>query len=679
MDHLTQEGPTPNLIPLRLHQEYNRKNRKPSETMWESDGFHYRCSWIEEGITVHSDGNVSCGLDDPHAQRSFGNVNESSLEEIFRNPEYTNLQNKLWQGHRCQGCGLYQRVEEDRNPSAEIRPRLPRSLVLETTVKCNLRCPNTACIPNNNSLLKTRDVESLDLATVKSVADQLSTSLETIHFYNYGEPFMNRRAEDMLLYLRKKCPGALIVTSTNGIPLSNPSRAENVVHATPDRVIFTMSGITQEVYGIYHVAGKCELALAGLKNICDAKRRNGQTLPTVILRYLVFHWNDSDEQIDGVIALAKEYGVDRLSLYLTDEPPGARSVRFSPGSPSYFKYKKYISFDHLGRLDHLYHCELPDEDGLFPLEEFPGFGKFRKTGSEATLRRKVRRGRLRLAISTDRPTTLDRKPACSIRTPWHSLEVPLTVGKWERVSIRVPRKFRGPSPLEIKVSTDDFWFPAQESTTSDLRCLGVLIRDETLFEDGFTRLHRLRVSTLAKLRRFWHRRLSPTVPGRILSSWNSALADLADRLWPAGTEFREQTPPRLDENRAASPAAQRTEQSLIRMHRTFFGRTPDPDNLKGWIKALLNGSCSLIQIAQAFVSSAEFQDLFGANPTPHDFVTAACRNTFGHTPNPTDCQPWVNFLTENGNSKAAKAATAIKIADSMAVIENSPRAIVNAA
>ena len=189
-------------------------------------------------------------------------------------------------------------------------------------MKCNLRCPNTACIPNNEKGLLTRDAASLDLETLKVVTDQVAPHRRTIHFYNYGEPFLNRQAEDMLLHLRRKCPGALITTSTNAILLADPSRAEKVIRATPDKIIVSISGVTQDVYGIYHAGGKCERALQGLKNLCDAKRRLEQTKPTIIIRYLVFHWNDRDEHIDAVIALAREYGVDQLLLHLTDEPIG---------------------------------------------------------------------------------------------------------------------------------------------------------------------------------------------------------------------------------------------------------------------------------------------------------------------------------------------------------------------
>lgn len=643
-----------------MQPPFNQKNRNPSEVMWEPDGSHYRCSWIEGSITVHSDGNVTCGLDDPQSQRSFGNVHESPIEEIFRNPEYHRLQQKLWRGHRCHGCGLYRRVEADHDPSAEVRPRLPRELVVEATVKCNLRCPNTACIPNNDPLLKTRNVQSLDLETLRSVADQLAPSLETIHFYNYGEPFVNKRAEEMLLHLRRKCPGALIVTSTNGIPLANPSRAEKVVLAEPDRIIFTISGITQDVYEIYHVAGKCEQALAGLRNVCEAKRRLGRTRTEVIVRYLVFHWNDSDEQIDGVIALAEQYDVDRLSLFLTDEPKGARSLRFSPGSPSYNKYKKYLRFDHLGRLDHLYHCELPNEDGLYQPEEIPGFGEVRRTGSEATLRRSGRNGKVRLAIATDRPLSQERAQICRVRTPWRTVEVPLTFGGWELVSIPVPRGFREAGPLEIRVTTDDPWFPAEECPNTDLRCLGVLIRSGRLMEPG---VPRPRLRALASFRRSWRRRMSRTLLGRLLSSWNTTL-------FARPSEAGGQAPPRGAGDLTDSPGARPHAQSVIGLYRTLFGRRPRTEELRGWMEALLDGRSSTIQVAQDFASSAEFREVHGDAPTPEAFAAAACRNALGREPDPADCRKWAHFLAEHGNGKPARAAAALEIAKATAILDS---------
>ena len=693
MDHPTREartgaestsskgnGPTSALLTVLPAQEYNRKNRRPSEDMTESDGSHYRCPWIDDCITVHSDGNVTCGLDDPHGQRSFGNVKETPIEEIYKNPEFANLQKKLWDGHRCRECGLYRRVDDEADAPAEVRPRLPKALVVETTVKCNLRCPNTACIPNNDAMLKTRDSDSLSLETLRDVTDQLSTSLETIHFYNYGEPFLNKQAEDMMLYLREKCPGALITTSTNAILLANPSRAEKVVLAAPDRIIVSISGVTQEVYGIYHAAGKCEKALAGLKNLCDAKRRFGRTLPAIVVRYLVFHWNDSDEQIDAAIAMAEEYGVDRLVLHLTDEPAGARSARFSPGSPSYFKYLKYIRRDHTGRLDHLYHCELPDEDGLYRPEDMPEFGILRRTASEATLWRNGRNGRVRVSIGTDRPLSREREQSCLLRTPWQTVKVPLTYGKWQPVSIRVPRAFRRSGPVEIQLTADDYWFPAAEWGNADLRCLGVLVRAGGLIEAGSPPRHLKRLRMLATLRRSWRRRISRTVPGRILSSWYAALADLSGRLRPADAGVGGQAPSRVVEDPACDAEERQHAQAMTRMYRTVFGRSPDPEGLRGWVDVLLNGNCVLVQVAQDFVASAEFRAIHGRGPgrpptsSPPPAGTPSGTSRTRPIAGGGSISPPPPPLTEHGYSKAARAATALGIMDSMTILDATPGA-----
>ena len=152
------------------------------------DGCHYRCSWIERSITIHSDGNVTCGLDDPHGQRSFGNIHSQSLKEIFGNREYRNLQDQLWSGRHCLDCGHFRPAEETNDPSNEIRPDLPSELVLETTVKCNIRCPNPPCLANNDASVRTRDASRLSWDAFKRVADELEGNLRLVRFYNYGEP-----------------------------------------------------------------------------------------------------------------------------------------------------------------------------------------------------------------------------------------------------------------------------------------------------------------------------------------------------------------------------------------------------------------------------------------------------------------------------------------------------------
>ncbi len=245
------------------------------------DGRRYRCQWLEDSMTVHSDGNVSCGLDDPHANRSYGKVRSQSVAEIFNNPEIAQLQQKLSQGYRCSDCSLYELIENpDEMPPA--RPALPTTLIVEPTVLCNLRCPNTACIPNNAAGIRTRDKDSLDVEVFGSLLRQVQSGLKYVYFFNYGDPFVHRQAEHMLTMLRQACPSVEVVTSTNGIPLSKLDRADRVAAAEIDHITFTISGVRQESYARYHVNGRVDLALKGLENLCQAKTRLGLRRPIIV-------------------------------------------------------------------------------------------------------------------------------------------------------------------------------------------------------------------------------------------------------------------------------------------------------------------------------------------------------------------------------------------------------------
>ena len=131
--------------------------------MHPADGNRYHCPWLNHGLTVHADGNVTCGLDDPYGLRSFGNIQRQSVAEVWANPEYERVQRKLWEGHRCIDCDLAQRAGDAASEIMPARSPHPGSLVVETTVRCNLRCHQPACMPNNDRAIRTRDSDFLGL------------------------------------------------------------------------------------------------------------------------------------------------------------------------------------------------------------------------------------------------------------------------------------------------------------------------------------------------------------------------------------------------------------------------------------------------------------------------------------------------------------------------------------
>jgi hypothetical protein len=60
------------------------------------------------------------------------------------------------------------------------RSERPSTLMVETTVRCNLRCPQTACIPNNDRAIRTRDSDFLGVDSFRRIVDELAGGLHHV-------------------------------------------------------------------------------------------------------------------------------------------------------------------------------------------------------------------------------------------------------------------------------------------------------------------------------------------------------------------------------------------------------------------------------------------------------------------------------------------------------------------
>jgi hypothetical protein len=437
--------------------------------MSEPDGHRYMCHWLENSLTVHCDGNVSCGLDDPHAARSYGNVKTQSLADIYANPEIERVRDNLWAGRRCSGCQLFHPVAHE-TPKTARPPYLPATLVIEPTVQCNLLCTNTTCDLNNDRKVAVRDENQMKLETFRDLINQAAPALQRVYFFNYGESFVNRHAGSMLEYLREECPDVRVISSTNGIPLSKPANARSVVDARLDELTFTISGVTQGSYERYHIGGKVDQALLGMRNVCDMRAAANQQAPHVEWRYLAFNFNDSEAEIDAAIALANVYGVNKLTLYLTNIPREAQSFRLAPGTRLHQKYAAHISFVHG------FSSLTPDINGLWDREYIPflGAGKWTSWRARMSVERAGHWLQLRLS-----GRDLPEGDYCYVVTTWGAYKIPLAGAKWTEASFLIPPSERG-AVHTVEVIAPKAFHPCDRSPSGDTRCLGVIVGQDAV-------------------------------------------------------------------------------------------------------------------------------------------------------------------------------------------------------
>jgi hypothetical protein len=288
------------------------------------------------------DGRIVCGCADPYAQRVLGDAKSSTVEDIWRGPVMGQLRQEMNTAGSafCGDCALKRPLAPDEAPtlrSLEVG-RHPGRMFIECTAACNISCFQACCAPETG-ITKTRQAGMLDFGVFKKVIDEVGPSLGRIDFFNYGEAFLHKRAVEMVEYIKSQHPHIYVYTSTNGTALTE-EQARRLVHSGIDEVTFSIDGARAESYVQYRQRGKFDVALANLRAMADEKRKSGRDLPQLNWRYILFKWNDSDEEMEQARRLAVEMGVDRLCWEITDHPEDAFSRRFVRGTADFDRIRR---------------------------------------------------------------------------------------------------------------------------------------------------------------------------------------------------------------------------------------------------------------------------------------------------------------------------------------------------
>ncbi len=310
----------------------------------------FTCSWPWTTLVMLCDGRIVCGCADPYAKRVLGDARQSSLGNIWTGETASRLRSDLNQGGStfCGDCPLkLPLAPADPAPfrPLDVAPQ-PSRLYVECTAACNISCFQACCAPETG-ITRTRQAGMLDFDLFKRVVDEAGPTLGRLDFFNYGEAFLHKRAIEMCEYIKTNYPHIYLYTSTNGLAFDEV-KARRLVHSGIDEVTFSIDGATAESYVKYRQRGNFDLAMRNLRAMADEKRATGRDVPFLNWRYILFTWNDSDEEMELARRLATEIGVDRLCWELTDHPEDSFSRRFVPDTPE---------------LTHIWH-EVWDHSGL---------------------------------------------------------------------------------------------------------------------------------------------------------------------------------------------------------------------------------------------------------------------------------------------------------------------------
>ena len=270
------------------------------------------CSRPWKQITILSDGEAVCSCVDAAKEMPLGNVNERSFDEIWNGPEYKSLRrdcvDDITRRPLCVSCP--NRIAEAPADSEHMTlAHRPRRLYIETVAACNLVCPGC----DREAIEGSRTSPRMSLETFKKVIDGLSPHLEYMEYHVGGENWAHKQSAEMIRYAKRHNPHLFTLTSTNGLYFNTEQQRMDLLMSGMDAVIMSIDGATPETYQRYRVRGDFDQVIENVGAVVRMRDNMRVTWPKIIWRYILFHWNDSREEMDLARRMAKELGVDGLA------------------------------------------------------------------------------------------------------------------------------------------------------------------------------------------------------------------------------------------------------------------------------------------------------------------------------------------------------------------------------
>jgi hypothetical protein len=356
-------------------------------------GYAYECKNlsgrhrdVDMGIVINSDLSVTCNSDDMYGHGQLGSLRETPLKTLLQGGKASAFRHSLSRGilpiPECGNCPALAKVGRSKVVQTAFSGSLP-SILIENTSTCNVQC--LSC--NRTAIAGNRRLRTMSEAHTDRVIRELSGfQIETIRLFNLGEPFASNNILHLTNGLRRRFPQAEIITSTNGTLLKGRDKLDATLQI--DELNFTIPGVDQASVERYQQGQDFAAAYA---NLCAAVRyrdENGWRGATIVWKYLIFNWNDSDEQLRRAIELAIEARVDILRFVVCVSPIFGISLKYVLGksilglSEMDIGYRhrleliKHRYLDLTLRTDHLRSESRPGQGHRVPLRRLPEAGAF---------------------------------------------------------------------------------------------------------------------------------------------------------------------------------------------------------------------------------------------------------------------------------------------------------------
>lgn len=227
---------------------------------------------------------------------------------------------------------------EHRRGATDVRAR-PVKLVFDATNACQLACP---LCPTGLGMVDRRKGHA-DVALFASLLDQMGDDLFLVDFFNWGEPLLNPRLEDLLAMAHGR--GIVSTINTNLSLKLSDERIERLVTSGVGEIAISLDGASAATHQRYRRNADFALIIDNMRRLVETRRRLGRTMPLITWQFIVFRFNE--HELDAARALHQDIGVDSIifrSPFLQtdryDITPEDRAeiAGWTPANPAYGRH-----------------------------------------------------------------------------------------------------------------------------------------------------------------------------------------------------------------------------------------------------------------------------------------------------------------------------------------------------
>lgn len=184
----------------------------------------------------------------------------------------------------------------------KLNTRIPTTVHIEPTNKCN-----QTCIMCQHPDMK-RDAHHIeDDIAIKAIDQCAEFGVYAVHFFFFGEPFMNRQTIDYIKYAKEK--GIPVVSVTTNLTTIKKEELERMVTEGLDSVHISFEGLDRDNYHRIRGTDSFNKVVRNLETLLEFKKKHNSEKPWVSLTYV--KTDESDEQI----AAFKEDWKDKVNNF----------------------------------------------------------------------------------------------------------------------------------------------------------------------------------------------------------------------------------------------------------------------------------------------------------------------------------------------------------------------------